>query len=132
MVAIIGVLAAVAIPAYQKYQESAKVGVIKGSINQIIKAFNACITAKSAGDCDDGHIDNTLEAQPNVAIVGIAGTGTPSGACFTVKGAGSLNNYEGCVALGTNGNVIRQSVETDIKTTSTMTMCTASMTVCAN
>ena len=132
MVAIIGVLAAVAIPAYQKYQANAKLGVIKGSINQIIKAYNACIAVESVATCATNDIDDTLKEQPNAMVVATAGTGTPAGGCFVVTGSGALAMYSGCVGLGPDGEVLRQSSDTDISTLSTTAACAATMTACTN
>ena len=131
VVAIIGVLAAVAIPAYQRYQTEAKKSTIKGSINQIIKAYNACISVKASTNCDDGHIDMTLAQQPNTTISGTTGTGSPAGVCFLIVGAGSLSDYSGCVAVNTDGSLIRRTPDTNINNGTTAT-CTATNTVCAD
>ena len=68
VVAIIGVLAAVAIPAYQRYQESAKINVIKGSLNNIVKAYNACLAVSDVAMCSTNDIDMTINAQPGTTI----------------------------------------------------------------
>ena len=113
MVAIIGVLAAVAIPAYQKYQASAKTGTIKGSVNNLIKAYNACLAVENAGTCTNNTINGTLNAQPNVAITNVASSTAEE--CWTVVGSGNLANFGACVAItNTDGSVTRQSSDTDI------------------
>ena len=132
MVAIIGVLAAVAIPAYQRYQENAKVSTIRGSLNNIVKAYNACIAVDTVANCATPTINMTINSQPNTMITGIAGTGVPSGGCFTVIGSGSIVGYGGCVGLNTLGETLRVSADTDISNTSSTASCTAVMTVCAN
>ena len=74
----------------------------------------------------------TINAQPNVAITGVVGTGTPSGGCFTVVGSGSIAMYSGCVGLNTLGEIIRQSADSDISSTSSTAACAATATACTN
>ena len=110
---MLGECVEITIPAYQRYQAGAKLNVIKGTVNQVVKAFGACITDKAASVCASNNIDNLLEAQPNVAIANVASTSTEE--CFTIIGSGSLANYSACVALtGTNGTVTRASSDADI------------------
>ena len=52
VVAIIGILSAVAIPAFQKYQKRAEVGVVKASLNTIGKGAAGCLTLDGPADCD--------------------------------------------------------------------------------
>ena len=116
VVAIIGILAAVAIPAYNSYQDNAKVSVIKGSLNNVTKAFNACITVDTFGNCVSTNIAMTLNAQPGTTVsVGM----NAAMACFMVEHAAS--GYEGCVQFNTNGQVIAgPSNEAQIKAAATM------------
>ena len=58
----------IAIPAYNKYQKAAKINVVKGSINQIQKAFSACLSVDTFADCAVGDINDTLKAQPGATI----------------------------------------------------------------
>lgn len=103
VVAIIGVLAAVAIPAYNKYQKTAKINVVKSSLNQVVKAFNACLATETVTICANatGTINDTLNAQPGVGITATNGT---SGICFYVD-ATTGGGYTGCVQLDDNGKV---------------------------
>ena len=113
MVAIIGILAAVAIPAYNAYQANAKTSTIKGSVNNLAKAFAACITVNDPTLCATNTINNTLVAQPNVAITNAASSTAEE--CWTVVGSGTLNNYSACIAINnTTGRITRQSSDTDI------------------
>ena len=49
VVAIIAILAALAIPAYLSYKDSAKAGVAKNAINEIVNALNTKIALGEAG-----------------------------------------------------------------------------------
>ena len=51
VVAIIGVLSAVAIPAFQKYQTRAERGVVRATLNTIGKGTAACLTLNDRGGC---------------------------------------------------------------------------------
>ena len=68
MVAIIGVLAAIAIPSYNNYKQSAKDTVAKNTIYQIKKAFAACIIDTPYYLCVRYNINKTLIKQDGVAI----------------------------------------------------------------
>ena len=52
VVAIIGILSAVAIPAFQKYQKRAEVGVVKASLNTIGKGAAGCLTLADRARCN--------------------------------------------------------------------------------
>ena len=125
VVAIIGILAAVAIPAYNSYQDNAKVSVIKGSLNNVTKAFNACITVNTFGNCVQPTIQMTLNAQPGTTVT--TGMGATQ-ACFMVEHAAS--GYEGCVQFNDNGQVtLGPSDDAQIKAAATM--CNSSSGACA-
>ena len=131
VVAIIGVLAAVAIPAYNRYQTTARVNVIQGTVNQIVKAFNACLTDMAPADCADNDIDGTLAAQPNVAISNVPSSSAEE--CWTIIGANNLMGFSACVAINNvNGTITRQSTDANIRlTTGTAAGCSAAG-VCTN
>ena len=111
MVAIIGILAAVAIPAYQTYQKNAKIGVIEGSINQITKAWNACIALSPFGTCDTIDINSTLKAQPGATIT--TGTNGTSAVCYKVQNDITMT-ISGCIQLDGEGNTTTKSTKTNI------------------
>ena len=112
VVAIIGILAAVAIPAYNAYQENAKVGVVKSSLQQVIKAVNACLAIGEVTACGTNDVNGTVRAQANTTIMGLAGTsttaavGTTNEYCFVVAyQTGGSDTQKACVALDENGNI---------------------------
>ena len=107
MVAIIGILAAVAIPAYNKYQENAKVGVIKSSLQQVIKGVNACLAVGQTTACGTNDVNGTVRQQAGTVITGLAGTapttalGTTNAFCFCVEYTGFK---KACIDIDATGN----------------------------
>ena len=79
-----------AIPAYQKYQKSAKEGVALGSINQIKKAWAACIAVNSYTTCNTSGIDGTIQQQPGAMIGHNSGS---MGVCWLV----TVDTAKACV-----------------------------------
>ena len=99
VVAIIGVLAAVAIPAYNKYRVNAVQAALSSSLNSIGKGFAACLTLNQWAQCDTlGEID-----------VSCPDCGTPSSNsgnsrwCVTAEKPVGGTTYTGC--LETTGGV---------------------------
>ena len=60
VVAIIGVLATVAIPAYNKYRVSAVQSTVNREASQILKAFQACLTQDTVDTCSHPNINGTI------------------------------------------------------------------------
>ena len=94
MVAIIGVLAAVAIPAYQRYQVKAKEGVVNGSLNNIKKAFAACVSVETYATCTTSNTINMTLAPQAGSTISIQGGGAAN-ICYKVV----VDTREGCVTF---------------------------------
>ena len=102
VVAIIGILAAVAIPSYRNYQRNAEVGVVENSLNQISKSTEACLAtthdvnncislAQINVSCGMGtNCTNNLTTTPNAT----------NPLCFQVT-RGNPVNIRGCVTIPT-------------------------------
>ena len=93
VVAIIGVLAAIAIPYYNNYKKRTEETVAKATINQIKKAFDSCRTFLPYYRCIGYNINNTFIHQEG-AVVKSEFVGTPPNytmACFQVRVKGHMS-----------------------------------------
>ena len=89
MVAIIGVLAAVAIPAYNGYRTNAAESSVQAEATAIIKALQACIAIDTVANCYTTTVKNTI-----------------SKTCTTAPGTAPATNTVGCfIDLTTDGCV---------------------------
>ena len=102
VIAIIGILAAVAIPAYTKYQVRARTATVQATLNQVKTSFPVCLAANSNSwsICTDDNtpksqfINNTLSTQRGVQITSERdiSAGNEKG-CWKVVS----QNVEGCI-----------------------------------
>lgn len=78
VVAIIGILAAIALPAYQSYTDRAKFAELVSSASPIKSAMAICVQIEGAlGDCDTAaELGLTLNATASAAGPGVVITGT--------------------------------------------------------
>ena len=89
VVAIIGVLATVAIPAYNGYRDSAAQRAASSEASQIFKALQACLTENVKATCATDDINETISATCSVAgVAGLPGT-LPSSGCSVAQKAGT-------------------------------------------
>ena len=99
VVAIIGILSAVAIPAFQKYQKRAEIGVVKASLNTIGKGAAGCLTLSDRDGCDTFDEINVNCGDGMTACVSMHGTGTEP-LCFEVSKPDKDNpTVKGCVGI---------------------------------
>jgi len=85
VVAIIGILAAVVIPAYKKYQRNPKQTVLKVSINTIIGSFETCLNLNSFRDCADDNIKGTLREKQGTTVKRTPDATPPNKVCYRVE-----------------------------------------------
>ena len=119
--------------AYQTYQENAKISVIRGSLSNIIKAYNACLAVGDPGTCSGGTtglafalgvstVNMTINPDPSVTIQ--ASRSAANASCFIVTGTGNLDGFTGCVDFTSIGEVGTRS-DTDAHITGMASACSA-------
>ena len=110
VVGIMGLLAAIAIPAFNRYKVDTKVGVVSAVLTQIAKSFPACLSVKGFDDCSDDDIRGTLPTQAGTTITSetVAGDRT----CYrVVLTDNTADGFEGCIDFendntGTRDNLV--------------------------
>ena len=132
VVGIMGLLAAVAIPAYNNYRRDAKEGVILANLNQIKKTFPSCLaTSKFATCAADDDINGTLQQQSGATITGTVATNNTR-VCYLVDLDEDAEGYTGCVDFLNNNTGVENTfvqgapVGTDCSMYTPVEWCTAS------
>ena len=103
VVAIIGILSAVAIPAFQKYQIRAEKGVIRATLNSIGKGTAACLTLDDQSMCATTSAIN-VNCGANIECEPHSNNATNTALCFNV-GKPKINDsaaetkFQGCVSI---------------------------------
>ena len=104
MVAIIGVLAAVAIPAYNKYRDNAAENAAQSEGSEIMKAVQACLTVATStadiNDCYNATVDGTLSKSCTVSTLTAVGSATAATCYIKQTSAGATS---GCASAHTQG-----------------------------
>ncbi|WP_448246956.1 pilin [Thalassotalea agariperforans] len=115
VVAIIGILAAVALPAYQTYTEKSKYSEVVLAVGSVKSAMEVCIQVNgSVGACDTAakigidlsdaaRGDNVTSVTVTATSGAITGTGTdPDSSTYilTPDGAGNWDKTGTCIANG--------------------------------
>ena len=101
VISVIGVLAAVAIPAYNKYQRSATLNVITATLLQIKKAVPLCLTESDFATCSTPNINDTLKHQTGATITSSQATGNTK-TCWLVSVKGG--EFTGCAQFANDGS----------------------------
>ena len=106
VVGIMGLLAAIAIPAYNGYRNNAQRGVVAATLSNIKKAFPACLTVSPFATCAMAGVNGTIIAEGMSRIYENA---QAQKACFAVELGGDLTSsptqpdFSGCVGFENNG-----------------------------
>ena len=104
VVGIMGVLVAVAIPAYNGYRRGAKTGVIHASLTQIEKAFPTCLAVNTFMGCNTANVNGTLTAQSGATITK---DGNDQRVCYFVTLDDDTEGYTGCLDFLNNNTGAR-------------------------
>ena len=139
VVAIIGVLAAIAIPNYNQYKKKSQIQAIKTTLNNVITAVNACILDDNELNvCGgrDGHPvpRECLSVGSSINGTMIASDNNSNLSAVVNKGFTKLciiynidvpQKYKGCVEFDDEGNVLNQSTEAQIEANKSRCNCNA-------
>ncbi len=71
VVAIIGILAAVALPAYQNYTSKAKFVEVTNATSSVTSSVAVCVQTKAIADCDSGTNGIAATVAPGTGIPGV-------------------------------------------------------------
>ena len=115
VVGIMGLLAAIAIPAYNGYRADAQSGVISATLATIQKSFPACLTVNPFNTCATLNINGTLNTS---GMSRIYINMDNQNICYGVEVGGTLGtnpgqpgtpDYSGCVAFMNDNRGARTS-----------------------
>ena len=96
VVAIIGILAAVAIPAYNQYRKTAALGAMSSDATNIVRAVTACLTVNPFSSCDE-----LTDTKLGLNTQGVSGgiTGKAPNVCFHFPREIAGTTYSQCVSV---------------------------------
>ena len=106
VVAIIGILAAVAIPAYNQYRKTAAVGAMTSDATNVARAVTACLTVNPFSQCDE-RTDTALGLSTQGLSGGIQGK-NPN-ICFEFTREISGTTYSQCVSVNASSSTVTQT-----------------------
>ena len=107
VVAIIGILAAVAIPAYNGYRKTAALGAMNSDATNIIRAVTACLTVNPFSSCDESSSTDKLGLNTQLISGGI--TNQAPNICFTFPRTIAGTTYRQCVSVNASTSIARKT-----------------------
>ena len=100
VVAIIGILAAVAIPVYNQYRQDAAQGAFDATGTNIVRAFQACITLNSFASCD-----SLLELKISPNYTKVEGSKAPY-FCTSLATEIGAEEFRGCYSVDASSSAV--------------------------
>ena len=113
VVAIIGILAAIALPAYQEYSDRARFATVISAAAPARKAIDLCVQTQALPDCTQLEVRADWSAATLVDSVAFSGTATRIVVTVTPDAIGGIKASDTYVLVG---NVANSSVNWDDST----------------
>ncbi|WP_448548969.1 pilin [Thalassotalea fusca] len=104
VVAIIGILASVALPAYQKYSDRARFATVIAAASPARKAIDECIQTSALANCVNVPVMAIWSSNALVDTIAFSGTATSITITTTPTAVGGITGTDTYILVGTVAN----------------------------